>query len=185
MPKFYYDGDTFTRGAHVFRVTFSHDHDAGTPWDNCEGVGDVSAWTTRDKRPGERVLASDRSSKRFYDFAGAMRRARAEGWSAAPHDKGTKGQRAARAVERDFERLRTWCADLWHYVGVTVELLDADCNGTGDAESLWSVESDDHAGQIEVAHDLADQIAAHLARLAEDGAAIASARAAMIDAHAV
>lgn len=68
------DGHTYR-----FRVNVEND-DKGAPWDEEAGHGPVSDWTTRDKRPGERVLSSDHGSKRFYDVAEANRIAKREGW---------------------------------------------------------------------------------------------------------
>lgn len=122
----------------VVRVHHDSDHEA--PWDDGDGHGDVSEWTTRDKRAGERVLHSDRHSKRFYAYAGAIAKAKREGWDAPPYT-GTKGERAARAVERDYEWMRAWCNDQWRYISVAVELFDrADTRAADD--SLWDIESE-------------------------------------------
>ena len=106
------------------------DAGGGAPWDNEDGHGPVSEWTRRGKRPGEMVLVSDRHSRRFYDFAEAVRIARAEGWDAPPYGEGTAGQRAHRAALADFRRLRDWCEGRWSYVGVCVQeaLLDSRCS---------------------------------------------------------
>ena len=85
------------------------------------GHGPVSEWTTRAKQLGERVLVEDRrGAKRYYDFAEAVRIAKRDGWDAPPLGEGTKGQRAARAAEADFNRLRGWCNGDWEYVGIVV-----------------------------------------------------------------
>lgn len=36
--------------AHTTRVTIEQDCDHGAPWEECDGHGEVSDWTTRDKR---------------------------------------------------------------------------------------------------------------------------------------
>lgn len=120
-------------------ITIECDQDAGMPWEREDGHGPVSDWTTRDKRPGEMVLNSDGRSKRYYDFAEAVRIARRDGWDAPPYKTGTKGDQAHRAAMRDFEYLRQWCANDWYYVGVIVKLSR---NGAqvGD-DSLWGIES--------------------------------------------
>ncbi|MBJ9659035.1 hypothetical protein [Burkholderia gladioli] len=69
------DGHTYR-----FRVNVENDDDKGAPWDEEDGHGPVSDWTTRDKRPGEWVISSDHGSKRFYDVAEANRIAKREGW---------------------------------------------------------------------------------------------------------
>lgn len=76
-----------TATAHGFTLTAQIEHDSyhGAPWEECDGHGPVSEWTTRAKLPGELVLASDRQSKRYYDFADACRIARRDGWGFMPH----------------------------------------------------------------------------------------------------
>src|SRR5687768_10976075 len=95
-----------------------HDDCQETPWDRECGHGPVTEWTTRAKQPGERVLVEDHGSSRYYDFAEAVRIAKRDGWDAPPYGQGTKGQRATRAAEADFNRLRRWCNGDWEYVGV-------------------------------------------------------------------
>lgn len=154
-----YDGDTFTCEGLTFTFRMERDDFGGTPWDNEDGHGDVTGWETRDKRPGEMVLAEDwrGRAKRFYDFAGAVKRARAEGWNAKPYDipGETKGQRAHKAAMADFNRLRDWCLDRWGYVGVIVTCDDLPGN---PSESLWGIESDAGEYLAEVAEELAREI---------------------------
>ncbi len=121
-------------------LTTESDQCHGAPWKECDGHGPVSDWTTRDKRPGERVLARDRHAKMFYDFAAAIAEAKRDGWDAPPYKTGTKGEQAVRAVEADFEYLRKWCAGDWEYIGVIVTLSDDEGNELGK-DSLWGVES--------------------------------------------
>jgi hypothetical protein len=76
-----------TATVHGFTLTarIEPDHYHGTPWEECDGHGPVSEWTTRDKAPGELVLCEDRGSRRFYDYAEACRIARRDGWGFMPH----------------------------------------------------------------------------------------------------
>lgn len=144
----------------TFRVEYHHDTDAGTPWENSDGHGPVSAWTTRRKLPGELVLNSERGRYRYYDFQEACRISLQEGWDAAPYNDGsqTKRQQAAKAAMADFEFLRRWCNDQWHYVGVTVTLLDAEGNETEVFDNLWGVETENDNHHT-VARQLADELA--------------------------
>jgi hypothetical protein len=133
-----YDGDLVTVHGYAFRVRFEHDDQAGEPWKECDGHGIVSDWTSREKRPGERVLAQDRSHKRYYDIEATIKLATQNGWG--PHElrEGeTPGQRTARAVDEDFEYLRQWCADEWEYLCVSVTYDEDDEVRT----SLFGVES--------------------------------------------
>ena len=157
--------DDFTHNGRRYRVTLEPDDDATPPWERDDGHGPVSAWTAvSNMSAGQRVLCSDQRSARFYDFAEAVRIARRDGWDTAPYGQGTPGQRAARAVEADFQRLRAWCNDEWAYVGVCVQMLDADGEPVGgkNDHALWGVESDCEDYIAEVARELADDIAAEL-----------------------
>jgi len=142
----------------TFRWDIEPDDISGAPWDNEDGHGIVSEWTQRSKRPGERVLCEDGRSKRFYDVAETMKIAKRDGWDAAPYG-GTPGERAARAVDRDFEYLRGWCNGDWEYVGVVVTLLDDEGEPTGETDSLWGIESSDAEYIQSTAQELAQGIA--------------------------
>lgn len=132
-----------------FRVDWESDHDAGPPWSACDGHGEVSEWTSRDKLPGELVLAEHRGSKRFYDYAAAVRTARADRWGhrECPANA-TRGQQAAFAARKDFEYLKGWCDDDWHYCRVVVTML-VQGEDTDGWDSCGGFESDDDAGQEE------------------------------------
>jgi len=172
-----YDNDTFERGGHKFRVTFPADDFGEASWERGDGYGIVSDWTTRDKKPGERVLNEDHRSKRYYDVAATMKKAKAEGWGLCDDDKvklaaklgrePKKGDIIAESVEKDFQFHQSWCRDEWCYVGVVVKLLetiDDDDEDTEYEESLWGIESNSYDYLEETAYELADEI---LERLAE------------------
>ncbi len=150
-------GKTFT-----FAVEVERDDDMEAPWDNSDGHGPVSDWTSRDKRPGELVLSASRSMKRYYNFAEACRIALRDGWghlASKPATPETPRQKAARAARADFEYLREWCNDEWYYVGVIVTLLDEEGEKTEISESLWGLESEDEDNLRETARTLADEMA--------------------------
>jgi hypothetical protein len=153
------DGTIFEYEGNRFLLTLTQDTDHGAPWDNEDGHGPVSDWTTRAKAPGEMVLCEYRRSRRYYDFAAAVRLARRDGWNAAPYyppGEETLGQRAHKAALADFDRLRRWCSDDWCYVGAKVELVDEDDEPMPDfSEALWGIESDAGDYFTEVAHELA------------------------------
>lgn len=74
----------------------------------------------------------------------------------------TAKQYAAEAARRDYEYLRKWCNDDWHYVGVVVTVFD----GAGDevdSQSLWGIECGDIGGSdcceylSEVANELLEE----------------------------
>lgn len=129
-----------------------------TPWQREDGHGPVSDWTTRDKLPGERVLIADRGSKRYYNFAEAVRIARADGWGdGKPVGSRSAKQYAADAAKDDFRRLSAWCNDQWSYVGVVLSISRAGVVLDDHAASLWGIESDAGEYLQEVAEELVDE----------------------------
>lgn len=138
-------------------VATIHDDDDNTPpWKQEDGHGEVSDWTTRDKAPGELVLNEDGRSKWFYDFAGAVKTAKRDGWNAAPFDDGlTGGAKAAKAARADYERLRAWCNDDWRYIGVALQVWFEDIQLTDEyGAALWGIESDAGEYCTETANEL-------------------------------
>ena len=155
--------DTIECASDGFQLVATIKGDSGfyTPWDNDCSHGPVSEWSRRDKGPGELILCEARGLKRFYDFQNACRIALRDGWNCAPYDIAgeTKRQRAARAARHDFEVLRGWCNDEWHYCGIVVT---ASLHGIGlGTASLWGIECNypgsDNAYLSEVANDLASE----------------------------
>ena len=131
-----YNRDIFTHGGHRFRFLAEYDEHMAEPWKEHDGHGIVSDWTTRDKAPGERVLNSDRSSRRFYDVQASITLAKRDQWGLGDDEKAklaaqlgrepTPRDITARAVDLDFENLRAWCNDEWHWMCVGVEWLNPD-----------------------------------------------------------
>jgi hypothetical protein len=156
----------------TYLVEYHADDDSGPPWEDCDGHGEVTDYTHRDKHPGERVLYADRSWRRFYDVAATMRIARRDGWGLSADElveltrclgrTPTRRQIVARAVELDFDHLRGWCNNDWHYIGVTVTERES-----GIQRSLWGVEDNDKDYVDDVEHELAHEIEYELAAAAE------------------
>jgi hypothetical protein len=136
-----------------FEARVEYDPRMGAPWKEHCGHGDVSEWTRRAKAPGERVLCCDRDAKRFYDFAGAVAKAKAEGWGG---EGATPGERAADAAEKDFRVLKAWCDDEWCWCGVIVTAYRDDVE-LGSA-SVWGIEANypdsDNSYLTETANEL-------------------------------
>ena len=134
------DGETLTVDDHNFQIVIEYDDFHEAPWEEYDSFGDVSEWTTRYKEPGELILHTDRSSKRYYDFAGGVRKARTEGFKSR--------KAAADAVRAEYERFRAWCNDQWSYVVLFVRMVDDDGNEIPLAspntsiDTLGGVESD-------------------------------------------
>ena len=133
------------------------------PWEAEDGHGPVRWVRLNDfgqpaKEPGESVLISDRHGATVYGMDDATKLARKEGWDAEPYNtdkRETPRQQAAKAAKADFERLKAWCNDDWHYVGVIVEAYREGIK-LGSA-SLWGIESDSDDYLEEVAEELADE----------------------------
>lgn len=157
-----YDGDTFDHNGRKYTVTFPIDEGHEPPWESDCGTGIVSEWTSRDKKPGERILHSDRSSKLFYDWQGTIAKAKLDCWGLCPDEISnladnlgrtpTKGDIVAESVRQDFERLRGWCKDDWVYVGVVVK------DDEGESQSVWGIESDCDSYLAETAYELANEM---------------------------
>jgi hypothetical protein len=96
MKNNLYHGDTFGHEGLTFRVEFEDDTDSGPPWEECDGHGVVSDWTRRDKCPGERVLCSDRGSKRYYDVQASTAIAKRDGWGLCDEHKAELLERLCR-----------------------------------------------------------------------------------------
>lgn len=154
------DWEKFEHAGRTYARRIEHDAPHGAPWGEEDVHGPVSAWTTRAKLPGEMVLASDGNSRRFYNFAEAVRIARRDGWDTEPFGTGTKGTRAHRAALADFKRLQDWCEDRWHYIGVIVAPVCRCCGGVeeGESVSLWGIESDAGGYLNDVAIELAEEL---------------------------
>lgn len=147
-----------THDGFTVRATIHNDDSGIIPWEEYDGHGIVSEWTTRAKRPGERVLVADRHSRRYYDIQESMTIARRDGWSDGnPVDGEPAGARAAKAVEADFQRLRAWCNNEWCYVGIVLSIYRGDVCLDDHAASLWCIESDAGEYLVSVANELLDE----------------------------
>jgi len=163
--------DTIEIKGRTFRIDVEQDTDMRAPWVEHDGHGIVSDWTTRDKHAGEWVLASDRSSKRFYDFAATMKKATTEGWGLSEAAKATlavklnkpilaltRGEITAESVRLDFEYLQDWCNDQWHWCGVVVTDITNNPHAPIDYTfALWGIGSKDDDYIKQTAQDLAEQ----------------------------
>jgi hypothetical protein len=122
-----------------------------------DGGGCVSGWERRDKAPGERIVAEDRGNRIFYNIEKSIEKAKKEGWDAYPYG-GTTGERAARAVERDFKRIRGLFKGDWCYITIGLEVTDAATEGEVVDETDWlgGVESDSEQEVLcEIVEDMA------------------------------
>jgi hypothetical protein len=142
-----YKTETLTQHGKTYRIEWVYDECHGAPWEESDGHGIVSDWVSRDKKPGELVLNSDRGLSRFYDYAATIEKAKAEGWGISDPEGKTKAQIAAEAVMQDFKYLHKWCNDEWHYCGIVVTVLDDDGEETDNSASLWGIEDDGYCSR--------------------------------------
>ncbi len=153
------------------QVSWCYDHDMGAPWEEHDGHGPVRKSNGRhrkhdDKQPGERPLnAPNRHGYQYYyDWELAIKQAKRDGWGdhidafmhlTASHRRvPTKGMIAEYAVEQDFQRLRDWIDEKWHWCGIVATDLETEVDA-----SLWGIESDSDAEFIdECVSDLANEM---------------------------
>jgi hypothetical protein len=134
----------------AYLVEVVQDDSLGYPWEENDGHGSIRQAHVRfggdpDKRPGEVVIHTGSSRAWLYDFAAAVKTARADGWGAADcRPDMTPGQRAAQAAKDDMAYCRGWLTGDRCYVGVCVHALDADGEPqdapAGFINCLWGVE---------------------------------------------
>jgi hypothetical protein len=150
------DGAIFRRGGAWFRVEHMHDDCHGAPDKECDVHGVVTEWMERRgeqeaRNVGLRELASDRGRAIYYDMAQSLRIAHRDNWG-----RGKSKSAKRRAVVRDYEYLRGWYSDEWHYIGVIVERLTG--ANKGEKASLWGLESFCTRYLSTVARELADEL---------------------------
>lgn len=164
-------------------IEYFYDQDAGKPWENSDGHGVIrsaySYYGKPEKKPGEVLIQGERGSYWIYDWQESTRIAKRDGWGVSNPPAGlTRKQITQLAVQKDFDFLRGWLDDDWHYVGAVCTVLDSDGEETDISDSCWGFETlnDYHetAGR-EMAESLAESI--HKARLHQWRAALKEARA--------
>lgn len=145
FDNFVCEGDSISCEIDGFTCTatlYADDH-SSPPWKRDCGHGPVSNWTSRNKLAGEMVLSEDCGSKRFYDFKEACKTALADGWGVegGKLEGESAKQYATRAATHDFEVLKAWCNDEWHYYGVAVTIRRDDIRLTGKYDhACWGSE---------------------------------------------
>jgi hypothetical protein len=155
-----YDGYQWEEDGLLFTVMIEEDDEEYLPWNKEDGWGIVSGWERREKGPGERIVAEDRGMKVFYDVQRTMEKAKKEGWDYQASGNGTVGEKAARAVEANCERVRGLYAGNWGYVLVGVRARDIETGGLKFDESDWigQIESDYKEGIVLYVKELASAL---------------------------
>lgn len=160
------DGDTFEHGTRTFTVRIEYDDWMAAPWDEHDGHGPVRCEYGGTKRAGERVLSSERGSVCYYDWQEATKIAKRDGWGISWDERRsfalkhwrqpTRKEVVRMALQSDYDYLRRWLNDQWHWVYVRVE-CDDPIHGE-QYRSLGGLQSDDYDYITEVAYQLADEI---------------------------
>jgi hypothetical protein len=162
FTKYASEGDSITCEVDGFKCTATiyRDADMGEPWKEHDSHGPVTEWVRRDKAPGERVLIADRhGAKRFYDFAAAVKLARKDGWGSVG-DEGLKpGEKAVKAAEADFARLKAWCDDEWSWLGVAVTVSREGVRLTGKYDhALWGIDGNWNGENADYLTEIANEL---------------------------
>lgn len=170
LPHYGYDRTPLELFGLSFTVQLQRDEHHEPPWESSDGHGVVTGWEPDDAGldPNRyRVLHQDRHAARYYDWEKSTERATEEQWGLGDEDLQTflaeftqytaetlpAHLRIQRAVQLDYEFLRSWCNDEWEYVGVIVQL-----EGTRIERSLWGIESNATQYLADTAAELAGEI---------------------------
>lgn len=119
-------------GGLIAVVRIEYDTDYSPPWENSDGHGVVSDWEHQTEASGRWELCEDHYSRRYYDWRETLKIAKRDGWS--------RSGDIMDAVRSDYEYLRAWYNDTWYYVGLIVELYDANDELISE-DSCWGYES--------------------------------------------
>ena len=168
MPA--YDTSRITYKGVAFTVAKYYDEQHAPPWEEYDGHGVVTDYLfvadadLVDPRSDFRPISRwDGNRRRYYDWGKSLDRARVEEWGLGDEQRAKLADRLKReptadevleeAVRLDYEYLKGWCFDEWHYCGIVVTLA-----GTDIERSSWGIESNAAAYHNEVARELAQEI---------------------------
>lgn len=172
MSEPYNTWETRTKTNLLVRVSQFYDENAGAPWEEYDGHGVVSKWTSHDKRAGELILDKRHGQYLYYDLQETIKKARQEGWGIGREDNAgkTKGQIAYEAVMQDFKYLQAWCNREWWYCSVTATVIEDwmgnDVSDMDISGSLWGIE-DGYGEYGRNAESYIKEVAEELAKEAE------------------
>ena len=102
-----------------YRVRFFYDNDHEAPWEDGDGRGIVHAVSDHaDKKPGWRLLYTNRGDAWYLEWAGTIKKAKDEGWGLGDEKLAqlratlgadpTPGQIRERAVQMEYDFFRAW-----------------------------------------------------------------------------
>jgi hypothetical protein len=131
-----------------YHVELYYDHDMGAPQEEGDGYGVIERmnWNPTDEEQLEqhlldyepeieeetrlRMMRKLRSAL-YYDVLSSLHKAREDGWGAgeewkAANPNATKEEELMYVVDKDFDHLKGWYDDDWHWVTVSVAPLNED-----------------------------------------------------------
>jgi hypothetical protein len=122
-------------------VRIEQDCDMGAPWEEHDGHGVIrlEGRYGSGKKPGEKLLRTNGSSRYYYDIPATIAKAKREGWGIENPEGLTKKQIIAKAIEHDIKYCEDWLLDNWHWCGYVVSI------GDEHAESCWGFDDEDIA----------------------------------------
>lgn len=163
--------DIFEHNDRTFTLRIEYDTLMGPPWEEHDFHGPVREERQGDichpsKRAGERVMHHDGRYWWFYDWQEATRIAKRDGWGISREERiafawkhwrcPTNKEVVRIALQRDFDYLRRWTSDQWHWVYIVVECDDRIHGKVG--RSVGGYESDCDDFLMMAARGLADEI---------------------------
>lgn len=136
------------------------DDDAGAPWENEDGHGEVMWISDREALPRGWTVIHDADRGRWiYNTGAAIVKARRENWGIDEKSRYfrvgmSRGARAYAAVKGNRDYLAGYLRDEWGYLGVSVQPA-----GTPDdfRAALWGVVSGDDGYLCHVASEMAHE----------------------------
>jgi hypothetical protein len=158
------------------QVDVTQDEFMGEPWKEHDGHGIVRKSRSEHKNPGERVLVPGY----FYDIQESIKIAKRDDWGCehgihtVNHSDGTysystthktKGERAACAVQQDFDYCQGYVNDNWTWVGVIVTLCYTDEEGDMEelgSDSIGGIDGCESKAQRDYCNEEARRMAANL-----------------------
>jgi len=177
-----YQTETREIGGVSYRVEWHYDHDIGAPQNESDGHGVVVELGYDPEEDPEldieevvrhkmmrRLSSPDHRHTRgveYYDVWETLKIAKHDGWGVANPTGLSPEEVTMAAIEEDFNYLRGWYNDDWHWCGITVIALDEDGEDTAQEESLCGISSDDGEYHEEVIRDLVQQIKYHVRQAA-------------------
>ena len=174
---------------YTVRVEFCPDDAGRLPWQEFDSHGDIrtaSSWYGHlEKKPGERIIHSERGDHWIYDVQGAIVKATHERWGIGPEETSKLTERLgrppsqreviARAVALDMDYCAGWLDGRYSWCVVWATVLDS-AGIEVSSDCVGGVEWDSHGANTYATEDTAGGVVRNA--LHEAGLTLAQRRAA-------